>query len=179
MRLLLAAGLALLALIACNRTPGPNSKDTSTKQSAAKAMPASEDTTPGVIFVGAGDIASCDDLAGAQATADLLDKIPGTVFAVGDLAYPEGTDEQFAKCYGPTWGRHRTRTRPVPGNHEYHTGGASGYARYFAAAAGDPTKGYYSYELGGWHIVALNSECDQIGGCDSGSAEEQWLRKDL
>ncbi len=73
------------------------------------------------VLVGAGDIASCDDLAGAQATAKLIDNIPGTVFAAGDLAYPDGSDEQFAKCYGPTWGRFKDRTRPAPGNHEYHS----------------------------------------------------------
>src|ERR1700758_5867232 len=76
------------------------------------------------VLVGAGDIASCDDLAGAEATAKLIDKIPGTVFAVGDLAYPDGSDEQFTNCYGPTWGRFRERTRPSPGNHEYHKSGA-------------------------------------------------------
>src|SRR6266700_6565998 len=117
------------------------------------------------VLVGAGDIASCDDLSGAEATAKLIDKIPGTVFAAGDLAYQDGTDEQFAKCYGPTWGRFKERTRPVPGNHEYHSSGASGYARYFGAIAGDPTKAYYSYDLGQWHIIALNSECDKVGGC--------------
>jgi hypothetical protein len=78
------------------------------------------------VLVGAGDIASCDSLSGAEATAKLIDDIPGTVFAVGDLAYPDGSDEQFAKCYGPTWGRFKDRTRPTPGNHEYHSGGASG-----------------------------------------------------
>ena len=71
------------------------------------------------VLVGAGDMASCDDLAGAQATANLIDKIPGTVFAAGDLEYPDGSDEQFAKCYGPAWGRFKDRTRPAPGNHEY------------------------------------------------------------
>jgi len=76
-----------------------------------------------------------------EATAKLIDKIPGTVFAVGDLAYPDGSDEQFANCYGPTWGRFKDRTRPAVGNHEYHSDGASGYARYFAGAAGDPKKG--------------------------------------
>src|SRR5499425_3746673 len=105
------------------------------------------------VLVGAGDIASCDDLAGAQATARLIDNIPGTVFAAGDLAYPDGSDEQFADCYGPTWGRFKERTRPAPGNHEYHRRGASGYARYFGGAAGDPSKAYYSYDLGAWHIV--------------------------
>src|SRR5882724_11316243 len=82
------------------------------------------------VLVGAGDIASCDALAGAEATAKLIDKIPGTVFAAGDLAYPDGSAEDFAKCYGPTWGRFKDRTRPAPGNHEYHSGGASVYSSY-------------------------------------------------
>lgn len=131
------------------------------------------------VLVGAGDISDCADLAGAEATAKLIDKIPGTVFAVGDLAYPDGSDEQFAKCYGPTWGRFKDRTRPAPGNHEYHKDGASGYVRYFGAAAGDPDKGYYSYELGSWHVVVLNSECDEVGGCDAASPQVAWLKKDL
>jgi hypothetical protein len=131
------------------------------------------------VLVGAADIASCDDLAGAQATAKLIDSISGTVFAAGDLAYPDGSDDQFRNCYGPTWGRFKDRTRPAPGNHEYHSDGASGYVRYFGALAGDPKKGYYSYELGAWHIVVLNSECAEVGGCWAGSAQEQWLRQDL
>ncbi len=132
------------------------------------------------VLVGAGDIASCDDLAGAQATAKLIDKIPGTVFAVGDLAYPDGSDQQFANCYGPTWGRFKERTRPAPGNHEYQgDGGASGYVRYFGMAAGDPRTAYYSYNLGAWHIIALNSECEHVEGCDAASPQLQWLREDL
>jgi acid phosphatase type 7 len=143
-------------------------------ESSASGKPAADP-----VLVGAGDIASCDDLAGAEATAKLIDEIPGTVFAAGDLAYPDGSDEQFAKCYGPTWGRFKDRTRPAPGNHEYHKSGASGYARYFGAAAGDPSKAYYSYELGSWHIVVLNSECAEVGGCDAASPQGKWLREDL
>jgi hypothetical protein len=131
------------------------------------------------VLVGAGDIATCGQLEGAEATAKLIDKIPGTVFAVGDLAYPDGSDEQFAKCYGPTWGRFKDRTRPAVGNHEYHSDGASGYARYFGEAAGDPKKGYYSYDLGAWHIIVINSECDQVGGCDTNSPQGKWLKQDL
>lgn len=131
------------------------------------------------VLVGAGDIASCDDLSGAEATAKLIDKIPGTVIAVGDLAYPDGSDEQFAKCYGPTWGRFKDRTRPAPGNHEYHSSGASGYVRYWGDAAGDPKKAYYSYELGKWHIISLNSECLQVGGCGRESEQGKWLQQDL
>jgi len=105
----------------------------------------------------------------------LIDKIPGTIFAAGDLAYPDGSDEQFANCYGPTWGRFKDRTRPAPGNHEYHSGGASGYARYWGAVAGDPTRAY----LGQWHIIALNSECAEVGGCGPESEQGKWLQQDL
>ena len=129
------------------------------------------------ILVGAGDIADCRDLSGAEATAKLVEQIPGTVMAVGDLAYPDGSEENFA-CYEKTWGRLKTRTRPAPGNHEFHAAGATPYFDYFGAAAG-PQNGYYSYELGTWHIVVLNSECMDIGGCDAGSREVRWLRADL
>lgn len=130
------------------------------------------------VLVGAGDIASCTR-PGAEATAKLLDGIPGTVFTVGDNAYQTGTAIEFAACYDPTWGRHKSRTRPAPGNHEYMTEGASGYFGYFGAAAGDPGKGYYSYDLGTWHIIVLNSNCSEVGGCGAGSPQEQWLRADL
>jgi hypothetical protein len=147
------------------------------KAVSADAVKTSSSSDP--VLVGAGDIASCDDLSGAYATAKLIEKIPGTVFAAGDLAYPAGTDEEFANCYGPTWGRFKDRTRPAPGNHEYNSAGASGYVRYFGEAAGDPKNGYYSYDLGQWHIIALNSECEQVGGCAAASEQGKWLERDL
>ena len=130
------------------------------------------------ILVGAGDIADCKDLSGAEATAKLVELIPGTVMVPGDLAYPDGSKENF-ECYEKTWGRVKSRTRPSPGNHEFHASGATPYFEYFGAAAGDPKTGYYSYELGTWHIIVLNSECTDVGGCDSGSPQEKWLRADL
>jgi hypothetical protein len=87
--------------------------------------------------------------------------------------------KEFANCYNPSWGRHKARTRPAPGNHEYYTAGASGYYNYFGAAAGDPSKGYYSYDLGAWHIVSLNSMCENVGGCGANSTMVSWLRQDL
>src|SRR5882762_1566305 len=120
------------------------------------------------VLVGAGDVADCRDLSGAEATAKLLEKIPGTVMAVGDLAYPDGTAENFS-CYDKTWGRVKNRTRPAPGNHEFHSKGAAYYFQYFGVTAGESTKGYYSYELGSWHVVVLNSECVDVGGCDAAS----------
>jgi acid phosphatase type 7 len=134
-------------------------------------------------LVGAGDIAGCSNLNGALATAGIIEKIPGTVFANGDLAYEKGTYAEFQNCYQPSWGRFKERTRPTPGNHEYVSSDsdASGYFRYWGKQAGDPEKGYYSYELGSWHIIVLNTNCDvhELGGCAKGSKEENWLRQDL
>jgi len=131
------------------------------------------------VLVGAGDIASCSS-SGDEATANLLDGISGTVFTLGDNAYDSGTATEYTNCYGPSWGRHKARTKPSPGNHEYNTTNATGYYGYFGSAAGDPTKGYYSYELGNWHIVVLNSNLScAVISCAAGSAQEQWLRADL
>jgi acid phosphatase type 7 len=130
------------------------------------------------VLVGAGDIAGCDT-TGDEQTAKLLDNISGTVFTLGDNVYNSGTAAQFANCYGPSWGRHKARTKPSVGNHEYLTSGASGYFGYFGSAAGDPKKGYYSYDKGSWHIVVLNSNCSPVGGCAAGSAQERWLTADL
>jgi hypothetical protein len=140
------------------------------------ASPADDQTA---VLVGAGDIADCADLSGAEATAKLLEKIPGTVMAIGDLAYPSGTKEEFDNCYDKTWGRVKFRTRPAAGNHEFHSAAATPYFEYFGALAGDPKIGYYSYELGQWHIIVLNSECKDVGGCDVDSSQEKWLRADL
>jgi acid phosphatase type 7 len=129
------------------------------------------------VLVGAGDIADCSS-TGDEATANLVDGIAGTVFTLGDNAYPDGTAAQFTNCYGPSWGRFKARTHPATGNHEYNTRGAKGYFGYFGAAAGDPTKGYYSYDLGAWHIIVLNSNCANVS-CQVGSAQERWLRTDL
>jgi calcineurin-like phosphoesterase family protein len=141
---------------------------------------AKSDSTNAYTLVGAGDIVGCSDLSGAEATAKLIDAIPGTVFAAGDLAYQRGSYEEFTKCYGPTWGRFKARTRPAPGNHEYGSA-ATGYFRYWDGVAGDPQKGYYSYDLGSWHIIVLNTNCGatQLGGCAEGSPEETWLKQDL
>lgn len=143
----------------------------------APASPADSSASPAV-FVGAGDISSCNNDHDEE-TARVLDGIEGTVFTLGDNAYGEGTAEQFADCYDPTWGRHRDRTQPVPGNHEYRTEGAGPYFDYFGEKAGDPDLGYYSFDLGGWHIVALNTNCDDIDGCEKDSAQVEWLREDL
>jgi hypothetical protein len=137
--------------------------------------------TADAVLVAAGDIADCNSTHAAD-TANLLATITGTVAALGDNAYERGTLTEFTTCYEPTWGRHKDRTYPAVGNHEYETRGAEGYYRYFGAAASPldspctaNCKGYYSYNLGAWHIVVLNSEI----AAGANSAQEQWLRTDL
>ncbi len=151
-------------------TPGPPQSGEPTATPAA----------PIAVLVGAGDIAECTP-GGDAATADLVERIEGTVFTLGDNAYDSGTFAEFQQCYGPTWGRPSilSRTRPTAGNHEYHTAGAAGYFRYFGAAAGDPATGYYAFDAGAWRIYALNSNCEEVGGCGTGSTQERWLRGDL
>jgi len=111
----------------------------------------------------------------ASPTAALLDNIPGTVFTAGDNAYPNGSSSDYSQCYNPSWGRHKARTRPSPGNHDHNTSGAAGYFGYFGAQAGPSGLGYYSYDLGAWHIISLDSNIDM----SAGSAQETWLRADL
>jgi len=127
-----------------------------------------------VVFVGAGDIGDCEWTTD-EATATLLDAIPGTVFTAGDNAYPDGTATDFTNCYEPNWGRHKVRTYPSPGNHDYRTSSASAYYAYFGANAGPAGLGYYSYDLGDWHIISLNSEISM----STSSTQVQWLRADL
>jgi PKD repeat protein len=130
------------------------------------------------VLVGAGDIADCGRTTD-ESTAQLLDGIAGTVFVAGDGANPSGTATQYSTCYGSTWGRHKDRTRPAIGDNDYLTSGASGYFGYFGSAAGTAGQGWYSFDMGGWHVVVLNSECSAIGGCGANSPQTTWLRNDL
>jgi len=122
-------------------------------------------------LIGAGDIAGCDPKYQDEATAALIDSVPGVVFTTGDNAYPNGKSADFA-CYTSSWGRFKSRTRPVPGNHDYHTDGGAGYFRAFGPLAGPAGRGYYSYDAATWHIIALNSEIDT-------TEQLAWLRADL
>jgi hypothetical protein len=127
-------------------------------------------------LVGAGDIALCGSGgAGALSTARLLDQISGTVFTAGDNAYWSGTSKEYQNCYAPAWGRHRGRTRPSPGNHEYESGSASGYFDYYGESAGPAGLGYYTYTIGSWRVFSLNSEVPS----GPGSAQGEWLRNEL
>lgn len=114
-----------------------------------------------------------------RATSDLLTKGFDAVLLLGDNQYWEGTLAAHLASFAPTWGRLGPLLRPVPGNHEYQTPGAAGYFDYFGAAAGDRAKGWYSFELGTWHVVALNSNCAAVGGCGPGSPQLTWLAADL
>ncbi|MCA1845933.1 MAG: metallophosphoesterase, partial [Actinobacteria bacterium] len=166
-------GIGVLLALRPAPSPAPAPPTPTTTQ--PPPPPPATDGDP--VMVGAGDIATCDDTTGARATAALLDNIKGTVFALGDNAYVNGTADEFRNCYDPSWGRHKARTAiTVAGNHDYNTPGATGYYGYFGAAAGDPAKGYYDTTLGDWHVVVLNSNCEEVGGCGAGSPQEQWLR---
>lgn len=145
------------------------------------------------VLIGAGDIATCPS-SGDEATAAIVDSVlkadsaagvKDEVFAVGDLVYPSGRTQDFANCFTPSWGSPARgimkKIRPVPGNHEYDTPGASGYYEYFGARAGTAGKGYYSYDLGEWRIYALNSEIAVSAqfSTEDKKAQEDWLKKDI
>jgi acid phosphatase type 7 len=173
-----AAGLAVV-LSACTTgsPPSPGPSSAAPLSSPAASTPSSPRPVEDAVLLAAGDIASCTS-SGDEATARLLDRLPGTVAVLGDSAYPDGSTSDFARCYEPSWGRHKSRTRPAVGNHEYQTSRAAGYFDYFGPSAGDRRRGYYSYDLGSWHVVVLNSIC-WVVGCVAGSAQERWLRADL
>jgi len=176
-----ALAVALLfaaSVFGCGRgqgpvAPGPVPAPTASQAAPAPAPPpAVVPYVPPETLVGAGDIARCD--GGAEATARLLDAIPGTIFTAGDNTYPTGSARSFRDCYGPTWGRHKSRTRPSPGNHDYGEPGAAPYYEYFGANAGDG-RGYYSYMLGAWLVLSLNSNVD----AGDGSAQMHWVDHEI
>jgi acid phosphatase type 7 len=175
-------------------TDSSSASATASATTVVTSSPPSPPPSPSVTvtIVAAGDIA-CDpaspdfngglgtaDRCRQQYVADVVEKVkPDAVLTLGDHQYEENTLEQFNASYDLSWGRLKPITHPVVGNHEYLTKDAAGYYSYFGQAAGDPSKGYYSYDLGAWHIVALNSSCKQVGGCEAASAQGQWLKADL
>ena len=139
------------------------------------------------VFVGVGDIASCA-VTEDTATGNIIAGIDGTVWTTGDNVYDNGTAAEFTNCYATTpWGSPgvKSRTRPIPGNHDWglaNTNSLAGYNGYFGTAATDANgKSYYSYDIpaSNWHIVNLDTECALVGGCNAGSPQEVWLRADL
>jgi acid phosphatase type 7 len=149
--------------VAATQTPAPTMTPTPTMSLTPSPIPEE------IVLVAAGDTASCEN-DNDELTAQLLDQIPGTVLALGDNAYPSGTLEDYLNCYEPTWGRHKDRTKPIPGNHDYLTLDADGYFVYF-----DEIEPYYAYDLGNWRIYALNSEID----VSPRGEQLSWLRNDL
>lgn len=166
----IAVGLVVLAACA---------DDERAPRSAGSTTTSTTTPAPGTaVVLAVGDIGNCDG-DDDEAVADVVGTLDGPVLLLGDIAYPSGTSEQFARCFDPAWGRFRARLRPAPGNHEYGTAAAAGYFDYFGAAAGERGKGWHSFDVGPWHVVALNSNCAAVGGCGAGSEQERWLRADL
>jgi hypothetical protein len=171
----LLAALAML-LVACNGARPEVERQSGAPAPRSLATAGTTPPPPGWnVLVGAGDVAACNP-DGAALTAALLDSIPGTVFVAGDAAYGEKRGPNpFRTCYDETWGRHKARTRPTLGNHDYLTTTPATYFDYFGNAAGPRPGGYYSYDVGPWHVVALNTNIDTRHG----SAQDRWLRDDL
>ncbi len=173
----------LVLLAACNGSPDPAPAPAPVEEGAATTLTTRAATTittgaPVGTLLAAGDIASCNS-SGDEATSALLDARPNAVVAtLGDNVYEAGTATEFANCYDPTWGRHKGRTRPAIGNHEYGVFRAGGYFAAFGSAAGEAPLGWYSFDLATWHVIVLNSNCEAIG-CAFGGTQERWLREDI
>jgi acid phosphatase type 7 len=135
------------------------------------------------VLIAVGDISSCtsdQDEVVAGMVGQLLKANQNAKLALlGDIAYENGTAAEFKNCYDPAWGKFKPRTYPAPGNHEYNSANAAPYYQYFGTRAANPSQGYYSYDLGRWHLVAINSNCGAIGGCGQGSPQLEWLKQDL
>ena len=132
-----------------------------------------------VTVLAAGDIAECDH-QGDEATAGILAQYPhATILTLGDNAYQRGTPADFRNCYAPSWGKFKDRTQPATGNHDEETKNAQGYWDFFGSRGGPYDEYYYSYDLGAWHMVVLNSDCWRVGGCDPTDPQVEWLFADL
>jgi hypothetical protein len=175
------AVLLALVMVACTSSadaPPPAPAPGGLQSTVSTLATTTSTTTPVATLLAAGDIASCNS-TGDEATAALLDARPNAVVAtLGDNVYESGTAAEFANCYDPTWGRHKARTHPAVGNHEYGVFRAGGYYAAFGAAAGEAPLGWYSYDLGAWHVIVLNSNCEVVG-CATGGTQEKWLREDM
>lgn len=178
----LAAAALAMALAAAMAAPPPPRHTVATPRAATRAARPATVRSGGVVLVAAGDIACRPGLpptpAGCQQQATaraVLAQHPRAVLLLGDNQYRDGALWKYRASYQPSWGRFIKRTYPTPGNHEYRTRGAAGYFRYFGSRAAAPVRPWYSFRLGSWHLVALNSNC---GAVDC-TAEAAWLRADL
>jgi acid phosphatase type 7 len=161
-------------------TQTPTPTETPTETSTPTLTPTDVIPTSVPMLIGAGDIAYCgDQYQWDEQTAKIIDGYPeAAVFTAGDNSQDSGTMDEFRNCYGPSWGRFQNRIHPSPGNHDYATDTGANYYAYFGDTAGEPGKGYYSYNVGDWHIISLNSICDRED-CRRDTAQEAWLRSDL
>jgi hypothetical protein len=184
---LVVLGLALLLTARFGPgpvTPSPSGSASLSPSSLTSKPPSSSPTTAAspsrsnAILLAVGDIASCDTTAD-ELVGELAARLPGTIALLGDNAYQHGSPADYANCFDPTWGPLRDRLRPVPGNHEYETKDAAAYFSYFGVGVGRLGEGWYSYDFGAWHLIALNSECGAVRGCGAGSPELAWLVADL
>ena len=172
----LAAAAISVLFAQCNKSPtGPTTGSQAPVPGPSPTSPFPQAPGPAV-FVGAGDIAIAN--GHDDSTARLMDSIGGDVFTLGDDAYPNGSPENF-RVFDRTWGRFVGRMHPAPGNHEYMTPGAAGYFGYFGDIAGPSGLGYYSFDLGAWHLISLNSNYEFGVGVDAGSGQGAWLQSDL
>ena len=144
---------------------------------APSVSPPSEIALRSETVIAVGDIAVCGS-QNDELTGQLVEGLPGPILALGDIAYESGTEQDFEDCFDPSWGTLKDRIRSVPGNHDYETADGAAYYNYFGDAAGSPGQGWYSFEIGDWHVIALNSNCRTVA-CDAGSPQGQWLKADL
>ena len=155
--------------------PSPAGPGASGSSGAASGAPTAVDP----VILAAGDIADCDT-PDDEATADLLDDLPGTILTLGDTVYPSATEATFAQCFDPSWGRHRDRIRPAAGNHDWDTGDLGAYLAYFGdAAVGEDGDPWYALEVGTWQVIVLASDCGRVDGCGPGSKQGRWLAETL
>ena len=171
------SAFAFAAAAALAQPPEPSPAPPAAATAPAPDAKPSDDE--GVVFIGAGDIANCDapiNGSGARATAAIIDRMPAAVvFTTGDHAYQHGNAKEFHDCYDTTWGKFKDRTHPAVGNHDLITENGKPYYDYFGEAAGKRGDGYYSYEVGAWHVIALNSAIPARKGSD----QLKWLHDDL
>jgi len=160
-------------------TPTPTFTPTVTNTATATYTPEPTDTPePSLsVILAAADVAMCNS-GDKEIVANLLDGLPGEILLAGDISNENGTAEDYQNCFAPAWGRHLGRMHVVPGNHDYYGGGTPFYD-YFGGAAGPYMQGWYSFDVGSWHIIGLNSECGRAVSCAPGSEQYEWLQADL
>jgi hypothetical protein len=167
-----------VTVVACDRmaptSPTAPASDISGERPTAATGPGQGIAAADVVFAGAGDIVVCGS-DGAERTARILDRLPGSVFSLGDNVYPNSTSESLARCYGPTWGRHQGRTYATPGNHDWEVQAGAPYFAFFGGGAGPAGLGYYTVDLGAWRVLSLNSNV----AAQPGSPQYEWVRREL